>query len=468
MNQGSTLCGAVLIFFTTCKPVFMISKRISFLAFSLFLLVAVVSCSGPDNKTTDVNGMKIPNILPEDTVKGTRAEQFTIRTTFEKAIAELKGNAENAQPLLDLASAYILEGRISGNSGYYSNAVLEVVDQILNGDNATQDQKFQAYSLKSTVLLNMHQFADALQAAKQGLAMSQYNSGIWGAAVDAHTELGHYAEAVEDCDKMLALRPDLRSYSRASYLRQIHGQNAAAIAAMQMAVESGVPSLESTEWARVQLGDLYFYQGKKDSARLMYMYSLVYRPDYPYAQMGIARVCRAEGKLDSALYYNRAAIKGLSESAFISYMADLYELKGDAAKAKEVREDVKNSLVDFAKNEAKNARVKHNGNRELAQAYLALGDYDKALEYANNDLKMRPDNIDANELVAWIYYKKGDANNAKAHAEKMFITHQKNAMSLYRAGIIYSAAGDNAKGDSLKNEASGIMPYVSKMIIAGK
>src|SRR5262245_8221588 len=109
----------------------MSSNRLSGLLIVFLLLVALASCGGAGNTTTDVNGIKIPNILPEDTVTGTREEQLMIRTAFDKAIADLKTNSENPQPLLDLASAYILEGRISGNGGYYSNAALNVVEQIL-------------------------------------------------------------------------------------------------------------------------------------------------------------------------------------------------------------------------------------------------------------------------------------------------------------------------------------------------
>ncbi len=432
------------------------------------LLVALIfsNCGSDHAPVTKVNGVEIPNILPEDTSKGSAGEQMMIRTAFDKAIAELKANGDNPQPYIDLASTYILEGRISGNGGYYSNAVLNVLDKILAGEAGTEDQRFQALSLRSAVLLNMHQFKDALAAANEGLAISQYNSGIWGAVVDANIELGRYDDAVKACDKMLSLRPDLRSYSRASYLRQIHGDNRGAIDAMKMATESGVPGLESTEWARVQLGDLYLNIGNVDSAMLLYRYALVYRPGYPYAEMGMARADRAQKKYDSALLHTRSAIKELSESSFIAFMADLYELKGDAKKAAEVREDVKRLLQEAADSEPKDALVKHNGAREMAQAYLATKEYDKALEHARKDYDMRPSNIDAAELMAWINYLKGDHAAAKGYAEKLFVTNMKSAPTLYKAGLVFSASGDAARGDSLKKEALAISPYIDPLILA--
>jgi tetratricopeptide (TPR) repeat protein len=285
--------------------------------------------------------------------------------------------------------------------------------------------------------------------------------------VDAYVELGQYKEAVDACDKMLSIRPDLRSYSRASYMRQIYGDNRGAIDAMKMAVESGVPSIESTEWARVQLGDLYLNIGNVDSARLLYRYSLVYRPGYPYAEMGMARADKAQKNYDSAISHTRAAIKALSESSFIAYLADLYELKGDAAKAAEVRGDVKRLLQESADKEPKDAPVRHNSARELALAYMATKEYDKAIEHAKKDYEMRPTNIDANELMAWLSYLKGDNAGAKGYAEKTLVTGTKNATTLYRNGIIFASAGDVARGEALKQEALAINPYIDPRLIAG-
>lgn len=64
------------------------------------------------------------------------------------------------------------------------------------------------------------------QKEQQGaIILNPYNADIYGALVDANVELGNYKEAVAMCDKMLSIRPDLRSSSRASYIRQIFGDN---------------------------------------------------------------------------------------------------------------------------------------------------------------------------------------------------------------------------------------------------
>lgn len=407
---------------------------------------------------------QLPALLERKKTLGPDEEKNTIKTTYDKAVEALKKNPDDLQQYITLASVFISEGRITGNNSYYSNAAIQMLDKVTDITTGNMDLVFQSLSLRSAILLNMHQFKDALEVAKKGAAINSINAGIFGALVDANVEMGNYDEAVKNCDKMMSIRPDLRSYSRASYLRQIYGQNAGAIEAMKMAVDAGLPGQENTEWARTTLADLYLNTGNTDSASLLYRSSLVYRPDYPFALIGMARVEKAKKNYDGALEYVKKAIQARSEVSFVSMLADIYELKGDIAKAKETRNDVINLLQQGQKDEPKDALVKHNVSREMATAYVNAGDADKALPYAQTDLDMRPNNIDANELIAWIYYMKHDYANAKIHADKMLATKTQNATTLYKAGMIYAAAGDATKGNQMMQYALAINPNVYQVM----
>ena len=430
-------------------------------------LVIIFTCLAGSIYFTSCKEKKenIPALLERTKPIGSDAEKETIVTTYNKATEALKKNPDDLQQYVNLAAVYVIEGRVTGNNTYYSNAAMKMLDKVTESKTANKDIEFQALSIKSAIELNMHQFKDALETAKKGETLNSFNSGIYGALVDANVEMGNYDEAVKDCDKMMSIRPDLRSYSRASYLRQIYGQNAGAIEAMKMAVDAGVPGSENTEWARTTLGDLYLANGNVDSASIVYRTSLVYRPSYPFAIIGMARVEKARKNYDGAITETIKAIKVLSEAAFVALLADLYELKDDVAKAKETRVEVLSLLEQGQKNDEKDALVKHNVSREMATANLNTGKLDEALKYAKTDLEMRPANIDANELAAWIYYLKGDYANAKMHADKMLATNTKNATTLYKAGAIYAAAGMVEKGRQLTNESLSVSQYIDQRII---
>jgi tetratricopeptide (TPR) repeat protein len=422
-------------------------------------MIACMQSSQQKSAATDIPPLHVRKDT-SNAVEWNAAKQYF--TAYSNAI---KKDTLDHMSRLKLVEVYINEARITGDQTYYNDAAMKMLNYIISKNPANKDYTYLALNYKSTVLLSMHQFEEAKKAAVQTVNLNPYGAGIYGALVDADVELGKYDSAVMMADKMMSIRPDIRSYSRVSYLRQIYGDNDGAIAAMRLAIEAGLPGAENTEWARVTCGDIYLNTGHPDTASMLYQIALEYRPNYAFAEMGLAKAFRAEKKYDEAMQHCKNAIRLLSESSFVSFLADLYELKGDTDKAKEVRNDVLNLLLEGEKNQPADAAIKHNANRELATAYLNNHDLDKALEFANNDLAMRPENIDANDLTGWIYYLKGDFKNAKIHAEKTFKTNSRNASQLYKAGLIFIASGDAAKGNELKTKALAINKNIDPLIL---
>ncbi len=398
--------------------------------------------------------LQIPEIINRNYTVGSDEEREQLLTTYDNALLAIRQNESNLNAYITLAQVFITEARVSGNNAYYHNAAMQMLDKVLNNPTADKDMKFQALTFKSSVLLSMHQFEAGLKTANEAFAISQHNAQLMGALVDANVELGNYKEAVNICDQMINLRPDIRSYSRVSYLRQIYGDMPGAIEAMKLAVEAGAPGAESTEWARIILGDLYLASGDIQSAEANYKLALEYRKDYPYAYAALGRIEKAKKNYTEAISQTEHAIRIMSDLSFVMQLADLNALNGDQKKAKEINEDIVDLLEDGEKEQNKNeVSVKHNGARELATAYMKAGDLKEALKYAQADLNMRPENIDANELIAWIYFLNGDHANAKMHADKMMATNTKMPNTLYKAGLIYKKSGDAEKGNALISEA---------------
>ncbi len=87
---------------------------------------------------------------------------------------------------------------------------------------------------------------------------------------DAQIELGRYAAAARTIQRMLDVKPNLTSYSRASYYRELSGDTAGAIEAMRLAVSAG-GAPENTAYVQVLLGDLELQRGRIGSARQAYV-----------------------------------------------------------------------------------------------------------------------------------------------------------------------------------------------------
>ena len=309
--------------------------------------------------------------------------------------------------------------------------------------------------------MSQHHFADGLVTAQQARAINPYNAYIYGLLVDGNVEMGRYDSAIVYADKMVSVRPDLTSYSRISYLREIRGDYAGSIKAMKMAVETGGAGDEHTEWTRAQLGSLYEKIGDFKKADTIYQYSLALRPSYPYALAGLARVALSTNNYKAAINYYLQADSLINDNAIKEELVDIYRLDGQTKKADETAQDVIKDLSKDAKAGINDENIGHYADKELAYAYLKVNDVDKALEHAMLEYNRRPDNIDVNEAVAWVYYTKGDYAKAMTYIKAALKTNSKNPTLLSRAGLIYYKAGDKAMAKTLLQQATTTNTYIA-------
>ena len=119
--------------------------------------------------------------------------------------------------------------------------------------------------------------------------------------VDALVELGRYGEAGAALQRMVDLKPDLSSYARVSYFRELHGDLPGAIAAMRLAVSAGGDAPENVAYVQTLLGNLEFELGRLGAAREAYRTALARYAGYVPAEAGLARVEAAHGRFGPAI-----------------------------------------------------------------------------------------------------------------------------------------------------------------------
>ena len=353
----------------------------------------------------------------------------------------MEAKPEDQKPAIAMVNTYILEGRASGNVAYYDKAAMSLVEKILKQD----PSNYEGICLKALIELSQHHFAEGLVTATKAVQLNANSAFAYGLLVDANIEMGHYADAVDAADKMVTARPDLRSYSRIAYLREIYGDLPGAIGAMKLAVAAGVPGEESTEWCRSQLGRLFENTGQKDSALLQYRLSNAARPDYPGAMVGMARIADFELKKDSAVFYFENASKVSNDLGIKQGLAAAY-LKSDPKKAGQIINEVIKEMTELSKQAIDDPTIGHYSDRELAYAWLLNNNNKKALEHALAEYNRRPLNIDVNETVAWVYYKSNEMEKAVPYLKKAMITKSRNPTLLCMAGLVFYKTGDIDKG----------------------
>ena len=111
-------------------------------------------------------------------------------------------------------------------------------------------------------------------------------------------------------------------------------------------------------------------------------------------------------------------------------------------------------MNEDAKKEESDEETGHYADGELAHVYLQAGNYDNALKHALAEYNRRPNNIEVNETLAWVYYNKQEYAKALAYIETATKTNSKDPVLLCRAGLIYAKTGNKEKAKSLLGEVT--------------
>ncbi|MBD2723282.1 tetratricopeptide repeat protein [Hymenobacter armeniacus] len=384
-------------------------------------------------------------------------EWLNTKAAIEGLLAKLRQNPADHKSRLLLAQAYMQEARVTGDHPYYDGAAMELLEEVLQAG----PENFEALCCKASLSLTQHHFAQGLGIAEQARQLNPNSGFVYGLLTDANVEMGHYEEAIKMADKMNELRPDLPAYARVSYLREIYGDVPGAIQAMDMAVKAGYIGLEQTEWTRVALGHLHEISGDTARARGYYLMALAARPGYAYALAGMGRMAAARRDYATAIRYYQQARGLVKDYAFADELTDLYRLNGQPSEAQKMAKESIAMLASAAQEADDNEQMGHYADRELAYAYLKTNELDKALEHAKIEYGRRPDNIDVNETMAWVLYKRGQYAEAQKYMQVARRTGSKNPVLLARAGLILSKLGKTAEGQALIENSLKTAPYLN-------
>lgn len=394
--------------------------RISlFACLALISLILLKSCTEDVQVKTDAN-TSIPELLQRGAKIQYDKEWEEVQNNYAYFKKTLSKSPNDAETKLKLAQLFIREARVTGEHGHYYPAALQVLDQVLNQDSLTRDFEFLALMNKAGVQLSLHDFQQAKETGDRALLINPANAQIYGVLVDANVELGNYSDAILLADKMISMKPDIRSYSRVAYLREIHGDIPGSIEALTMAIKAGYPGTEETAWAMQTLGELYLRYDETEKAERIFNNILEMRKDYPFAVGGLADVMVDKNNLKEAeKTYNRG-IEIIPEVGFYVSLAEIYKAQDRKEKLNKVLPEIYVMLEDDEKSG-------HNMNLEYVHIYRDIvEDYDKALEYGLEEYNKRPNNIDVNLALAEVYQKMDNTLKVAEHIEKAGITNSKN------------------------------------------
>ncbi|MDG4866321.1 tetratricopeptide repeat protein, partial [Streptomyces sp. T-3] len=145
-----------------------------------------------------------------------------------------------------------------------------------------------------------HDFAEALGAARQALAVNPYNERALALRIDALVELGRYDQALKAARDADERRPGIPVFTRFAYVLELRGDAPGARRVLKQALGSAMGRGDRA-YVATELGQLAFRNGEFGQALRWYGQALAADPEYLLALQGRAGALAAQGDGDRAV-----------------------------------------------------------------------------------------------------------------------------------------------------------------------
>jgi tetratricopeptide (TPR) repeat protein len=352
--------------------------------------------------------------------------------TVQQAVASLQGRLRAApgdwRSWAILGMAYVQEARVIADPRYYPKAQGALHRSL----SLHRRGNFEAFTGQGALALARHDFAAALRWGRKAMAVNPYNANVFGVIGDAQIELGRYESAFRTLQQMVDLRPDLSSYARASYARELQGDVPGAVHDMRLALRAaGTP--DDQAFTCYYLGELAFNSGHVARALRWYRRGAALAPEYYPPQAGIAKVEWAEGRLTSAIRDYRSLVARYPLPEYAIALGDLYAVTGQTAAARKQYD-----LVRAEERLFEAARV--NVDLELALFDADHGRPRKALAAARAEWARRHSVVVADAL-AWALHQNGLDREALRYVRLSHRVGYRNALFRFHQGMIEMSLG---------------------------
>jgi tetratricopeptide (TPR) repeat protein len=239
------------------------------------------------------------------------------------------GPPARAPGYASLGDAHLQKARETGDPTYYSRA-----DRSFAAALRRDPRSIDAVVGAGTLAGLRHDFGEQLRRGLEARRLAPALASPYPVIADAQIELGRYRAAERTIQRMLDLKPNLASYARVSYYRELSGDLEGAVQAMRLAVSAGAGARENVAYVQTLLGDLELQRDRLRPASAAYRAALAGSPSYPPAMVGLARIDAAGGRLDRSAARLRRAADRLPLTSTLTLLSEVERAAGRPAAAR--------------------------------------------------------------------------------------------------------------------------------------
>lgn len=373
------------------------------------------------------------------------------RSAVDQAIARWSDRTSRAahEPgaWTSLGDAFMQKARETADAAYYRRAEAAYQKGLEVGP-----RHVAALAGMAWVQGALHEFEQSVGWARKALAVDPDYQPAHGLLGDAALEMGDYDLAFEHYQKMLDLRPDLASYSRAAQVLWITGNQRKALWMMDKAVNAGSAYTENIAWARAQLAVMLLSQGALLPAEQILASALEATPGNQHVLAAMAKVKTARKDYRAAIDYYTRAIAVVPRFETVVALGDVYAATGQKDEAEK-----QYALVETIDRLNRSSGVRT--DLEMARFHA---DHDRNVSRAVQDAEVASrtrKTVYAFDTLAWSYYKAGRHEEARKAIRKALDRRTPDAEILFHAGMIHARLGDRPVAQKLLYEALSLNPH---------
>ncbi len=342
--------------------------------------------------------------------------------------AAVGNDSTSAESYASLGDAYLQKARETADSSNYVRA-----ESALRAALKREPGDAGALAVLGSLANARHDFATGLRYGERARAAAPGVVKPYGVIVDAQVELGRYEAAERSLQRMVDLKPNLDSYSRVSYFRELHGDLPGAVAAMRLAASAGGDARENSAYVQALLGNLQMARGRIADAQRAYRLAAARFDGYIPAQVGLAHVASARGDLDGAIRLHRRVVARLPLTAYVVGLAEAELAAGRRGAARK-------SLALAAAQQRLEQRGAVNVNPETAVIEADHGSPARAVTLARQAYGAAP-SVRSADALGWSLTRAGKAREGLRYATEALRLGSRDALLLYHAGIAARDAG---------------------------
>ncbi len=362
----------------------------------------------------------------------------------------VRARPDDAEALVGLSAALLQSVRETGDLSAYDRAD-RAVARALRIDPSSAS----AYAERGVLRLARHDFRGALSDGRRARKLAPGLVSPLGVIVDAEVELGRYDDAERTLQRMVDLKPNLASYARVAYFRELQGDLDGAAVALSLASSAGGAAPENVAFVQSLRGTIELAQGRVRSARSAFASALARLPRYAPAEAGLARLDIAAGRLPSAIARLRRVVDRLPRQEYVVSLGEAQIAAGQASAGRRTLE-----LVRAAQQLQAAAGV--NTDAELAIFEADHGDPARAVVLARAAWANAP-SVRSADALGWAFTRAGRATEGLRYAKRALRRGSRDPSFLFHAGMSARAAGHKADAERYLRDALAAAPGFSPL-----